>query len=169
MYSSFYDKAQSELFCSTFNKQLRILNESWENKKVLSIKEHEYYDVKKELIPGEEIGNGAKDMEMESAYDKNGLYLGEPKTAKLLVDKYGIKQFEKSEKDDSICSIGFNPDNKTWYGWSHRAIVGFKIGDKIFEENFGNDNTKYVEHGKITITNLDQAKQSAINFAKYVS
>jgi len=27
-------------------------------------------------------------------------------------------------------NIGFNPEEGRWYGWSHRAIYGFKIGSK---------------------------------------
>jgi len=170
MYSSFYDKALSELFCSTFsNKYVQILNEDMAVKKLLKLTEHEYYDVKKELYDGEEFGKGAPDMEMESAYTKDGKYLGDSKTAKMLVDKFGIKQFEFAGPDSNICNIGFNPDTNIWFGWSHRVIIGFDIGDMLFEENFGDDETEYKKHGKIKIEKIDQAKQAAINFAKYIS
>lgn len=29
------------------------------------------------------------------------------------------------------CGLGYNPKTKTWYGWSHRAIAGFKIGTEV--------------------------------------
>ena len=38
-----------------------------------------------------------------------------------------------------------------------------------FEEDFGNDETKFTQHGSKTIKNLNDAKQAAINFAKYIS
>ena len=45
-------------------------------------------------------------------------------------------------------STGFDEEKEIWYGWSHRAVVGFKIGDKIFEPDFGDDDTLFSEHGK---------------------
>ncbi len=71
--------------------------------------------------------------------------------------------------DQLISGLGFNLKEKKWYGWSHRAICGFVIGDKIFEEKFGTDNTPYTKHGKVTIKTLAQAKKSAQNFARYVA
>jgi len=41
--------------------------------------------------------------------------------------KYNITKFEGA-------GLGLDEDKGIWYGWSHRAIVGFKIGDKIFDE-----------------------------------
>jgi len=68
-----------------------------------------------------------------------------------------IKQLLESVITDSIVkkysltqvgnSIGFNEKEQKWYGWSHRAVASFGIGDKIFEEDFGDDNTPFVKHG----------------------
>jgi hypothetical protein len=77
-----------------------------------------------------------------------------------------VKQHSLTQVKDGI---GFSEKEKKWYGWSHRAICGFGIGDKIFEEDFGDDNTEYSKHGKKDIKNLEDAKQSAINFSDYVS
>jgi len=66
-------------------------------------------------------------------------------------------------------STGFDEEKEIWYGWSHRAVVGFKIGDKIFEPDFGDDDTLFSEHGSKDIKTLDDAKLSAIAFSKYVS
>jgi hypothetical protein len=41
-----------------------------------------------------------------------------------LAKKFKIDKFESG-------SIGYSSESKKWYGWSHRAICGFKIGDKI--------------------------------------
>lgn len=76
--------------------------------------------------------------------------------------KYKITKVEQG-------SIGFSEENQTWYGWSHRACVGFKIGDKIFDADFGDENTPFIKHGSKTIKTLDQAKQAAKNFADYIS
>lgn len=66
-------------------------------------------------------------------------------------------------------SIGLDEDKGIWYGWSHRAVFGFKIGDKIFEEDFGDDDTSFAKHGSKTIKTLDDAKLSAERFSDYVS
>jgi len=81
---------------------------------------------------------------------------------------------EKMLKDNNITkhvshSTGLDEESGTWYGWSHRAVVGFKIGNKIFEPDFGDDNTDFTEHGSKPIKTLADAKQSAKAFADYVS
>lgn len=52
--------------------------------------------------------------------------------------KYGITEQLQSafgEKEHSermgTTSLGFNPVEQKWYGWSHRAIYGFGVGSKI--------------------------------------
>lgn len=79
-----------------------------------------------------------------------------------LTKKFNITKFEG-------CGMGLDEDKNIWYGWSHRAICGFKIGDKIFDRDYGDDSTKYSEHGKKTIKTLSDAKTAAKNFADYVS
>lgn len=34
-------------------------------------------------------------------------------------------------------SLGFNPKEQKWYGWSHRAVFGFGIGSKCKQGNCG--------------------------------
>lgn len=64
-----------------------------------------------------------------SAYSKqDGGYIGDVKAANIYINKFGIETFEKTRPDNSVCSIGFNPKAKKWYGWSHRAIFGFGVG-----------------------------------------
>lgn len=97
---------------------------------------------------------------------------------KLLIEKietradhiksHGIEP-EKSDPSHSVCSIGWSEKEQKYYGWSHRAMIGFGIGDKIFDPDFGDDETIYVKHGEKTIKNKEDAKISAIAFAEYVS
>jgi hypothetical protein len=84
--------------------------------------------------------------------------------------KYGVTEQIQSSRNDSegTINIGFNPLNKKWYGWSHRAIVAFGIGDKIFEKDFGNNKTPFIKHGSKTIKTFSDAKKAAINFANYI-
>ena len=48
-----------------------------------------------------------------------------------LAKKYGIEHFEFPFPSSGVKSVGFNPKTQTWYGWSHRAIAGFKVGDVV--------------------------------------
>lgn len=113
----------------------------------------------------------SKHFEMRTAYTIDGdKYIGDEKTAKYLCKKkYLTKLQPRLGGPGKICSIGFNEQEQKWYGWSHRAIFGFGVGDKIFEENYGDDKTVFSNHGSKTIRTLDDAKKSASNFAGYVS
>ena len=70
---------------------------------------------------------------MRVAYNMNGDYIGTPFFARNIVVKRGI-QPELSEPGNSVCSIGFCEREQKWYGWSHRAICGFGIGDVIKDD-----------------------------------
>ncbi len=48
-----------------------------------------------------------------------------------LAKKYGIERFEYPHATSTIKHIGFAPKEQKWYGWSHRAIYGFKVGDTV--------------------------------------
>lgn len=93
--------------------------------------------------------------------------------AKLLAKKYGITHREKRLATSQVCSIGYSPRRKKFFGWSHRAIAGFGIGDGFFPEPPGGeagvrwDPPK--EKDRVKIKTLSQAKQSAKNFAKWVA
>lgn len=78
--------------------------------------------------------------------------------------KLGITdQIQGKSRKSKACSIGFNPTEKKWYGFSHRAICGFKIGDRAREVYPGE--TKL---GK-KLKTLEECKQAAKDFAESVS
>lgn len=88
---------------------------------------------------------------------------------------------EKSKPDHSVNSIGKSKADGKWYGWSHRAVAGFKVGDKVIGDNAGKkvdypklaDGTLDFDNGKyeadFTIKNDLHAKQVALTFADSVS
>ena len=131
---------------------------------VLKVREYNGYQVRTERVSY----NDDDPTVLRSAYTPDGDYIGSPERARYLIDKRGIKP-EKISPDHNICSIGFCAEEQKWYGWSHRAIFGFGIGDKLFEEDFGDDHTHFSEHGSITIETVEQTKQAAINFADFVA
>lgn len=106
----------------------------------------------------------------KQAYNLNGDWIGDSKLAHKLIVKWGIMP-EVYKKGEPLmpCTIGFCQKDQKWYGWSHRAICGFGIGDKLFEEGYGDEHTLFIEHGEKTIVKLNQARQSAIRFARSVS
>lgn len=59
----------------------------------------------------------------------DGSYVGVPKNAYYL-ESLGIAP-QQAKAGDNVASIGFSSNKMKWYGWSHRAIVGFGIGSKV--------------------------------------
>lgn len=133
-------------------------------KKVLSVRKYKCgYEVRTELI---DWGHGDP-VEMKNAYTPRGSYIGSSVWGHRLVAKRGIKP--QLVPGASVCSIGFCSRDGRWYGWSHRAICGFGIGDRVFEQKYGDDDTPYVQHGHEIIVTLAQARKAATRFANYVS
>lgn len=103
---------------------------------VVSTTPMQHYTLKVVRLDG---GRPEDDVMTKQCVTSAGDYIGDPRTTDLLINKYGIRHFEKTEPAHCVCSIGYNPDTRTWFGWSHRAIFGFapgstcKMGDCQFE------------------------------------
>lgn len=123
------------------------------------------FEIRSELI---EYGDGST-LEWATAYSPHGHYIGPAPVGRNLA-KYGIVP-ELPTPKHRVCAVGYSPKEKAWYGWSHRAIVGFKVGDMIFEEKFpgATDKTPFRKHGRRKIETLAQAREAAVAFAAYVS
>ncbi len=117
---------------------------------------------------------------IKSAYTMDGHYIGNPRTARYIVVKRGIKP-ELSDPIHKVCSIGFCEKEQKWYGWSHRAIYGFGIGDVVSEgdcaASSGWTKEYLAEHPEddtslpvgFKAKDLVDAKRMAIAFANSVS
>ncbi|KKM70210.1 hypothetical protein LCGC14_1442940 [marine sediment metagenome] len=115
----------------------------------------------------------------KTAYTPKGDYIGDKKTAHLLCSKKGIKP-EKVHPSSNVCSIGFCEREQKWYGWSHRAIYGFGVGDVVEEGDCANSSgytEEYLEDHPdddlslpvgFTAKDLIDAKRMAIAFADSV-
>lgn len=127
------------------------------------------YLYRREVVDDSEFG-GDGDLEMVNCYSADsGHWIGDAKMARFLCIKRGLVNVQKANPKHCVCSIGFNKSEQKWYGWSHRAICGFGVGDMIFEENYGDDTTIFTEHGIKPVKNMVDAKVAAVNFAAYVS
>ncbi len=135
---------------------------------VLNVRKYKAgYEIRTELVDVD-FEDVQEPLEMKNAYNPDGQYIGDSKMAHLLCKKMGIAP-EKKRESVSVCSIGYCEKDKKWYGWSHRAIVGFGVGDRIFEQNYGDEDTLFVDHGEIAIESMDQARIAAIAFSDYIS
>ena len=70
-------------------------------------------------------------IEMYSFYNKDGKYIGCIEDFQRLVINRGIEP--ETYDNNKVCSIGKSTKDGKWYGWSHRAIYGFQIGDIVQE------------------------------------
>lgn len=129
------------------------------------------YELRTEEFSGQEYGlSQGETMKMTSAFTPDGSYIGNSRMARLIVVKRGIKPELRTDHSNT-CSIGFCEREQKWYGWSHRAICGFALGDKLFEEFYpgADDHTPFIAHGSKIIETMEDAKQAAMNFAESVS
>lgn len=100
--------------------------ESPEVVEVLSERKLKRFTIRRERV--QPNVSGMAEMEIESAFTHDGLYIGDVALAKVLCDRHGIKP-EKIHAADPACRIGFSDSKQRWYGWSHRAMYGFGPGD----------------------------------------
>lgn len=131
------------------------------------------YELKEiEVVPGE--------PKMTAAFSlKDGGYIGLEDDAKRLEER-GIVP-ELREPDHGTCSIGFCEKEQKWYGWSHRAMCGFGIGDVVKDGDCAATSgwtDEYLEQHPEADTRLpvgfkaetlEDAKRIAIAFADCVS
>jgi hypothetical protein len=118
---------------------------------------------------------------MTQALTHNMDYIGTPREARKLWKKFGIEKFELADPTHKVVSIGFSPSQQKWYGWSHRAICCFGIGDTVKEGDCTNSSgfiesylKEHPEEDKrlpigFTAKTLEDAKRMAIAFAESVS
>lgn len=123
------------------------------------------FEIRKEIVDS----GGDKPLEWEMAYSIHGDYIGDVKVARALA-KLGIMP-ELPSPAHTVCAVGYSAKEKKWFGWSHREIVGFKIGDMIFDERMpgATGKTPFVQDGTVPIKTLADAREAAVAFAAYVS
>lgn len=112
---------------------------------------------------------------------QDGSYIGDPEDAYRKITRYGITEFFKFGSDCNVASIGWSPSQQKWYGWSHRALYGFKIGDTVKEgdccASSGYTDEYLADHPEenralpvgFTAKSLDDCRRMAEAFAESVS
>lgn len=87
------------------------------------------YEIREETWIFDDDNDG---LSMRTAYTPTGDWIGDSKSAYHLCQIRGIAP-EKAHPTHCVCSIGFCEKEQKWYGWSHRAMYGFGIGDIVKE------------------------------------
>ena len=126
-------------------------------------------------------GASGQTVTLDVAYTPDGDYIGTPEVAHSLCNKRGISPERGSPSSpQKVCSIGFSARDQKWYGWSHRAIYGFSVGDVAKEGDCvcssGWTDEYLAEHPDKDLSlpigfeakTLDDAKRMAIAFAESV-
>lgn len=140
-------------------------------------------DITSEDINTKEHGGSEdKPIIMYSCRSKiDGGYIGTPENAWEYIKELGLSLIQKANPKNNVCSIGFNEKEERWYGWSHRAIASFGIGDVVKEGDCTNSSgytdeyLKYHPEADISLSvgfaakTLEDAKRMAIVFADSVS
>ena len=133
------------------------------------VHKHPEYNIETETFTYESSEDPPVIFKSVYAYNDYGVfYVGG------VIQAYRLRNLSKFQSYDpkstsGVACIGYNATQKKWCGWSHRAMVCFGEGDKIFEYDYGDENTLFKEHGHETIKNDEDAMLSARNFAEYVS
>lgn len=98
-----------------------------------------------------------------TAVNDAGEYIGPVDRARYLSEK-GVQPILRSP-DHKVCSIGKSSKDGKWYGWSHRAMYGFGIGDSLKPGDCG---TETFPAGRVAVTEAD-ARAMAEAFADDVA
>jgi hypothetical protein len=99
------------------------------------------------------------------------------------IERGVTEQFQATGSHGKTAQIAYNPKLKAWYGWSNRAVSGFKIGHKVkkgdctLSSGWTKDAPQYKADLKriakypagFIAKTLDDCKQLAILFANSVS
>lgn len=71
-------------------------------------------------------------FEVEEARTLNDLYIGEPRYAAMLFREHCFDpySFEAIDEGGEVAAIAYDTELKEWFGWSHRGMKGFGVGDR---------------------------------------
>lgn len=73
----------------------------------------------------------AEPFEVTTVYTIEGYHVGSPVDARTLESR-GIRPTLRAPSSKT-CSIGYCEREGKWYGWSHRAMRGFGVGELLVE------------------------------------
>lgn len=128
-------------------------------KNIVTVRSRRFYKAGYEVVKEH---HSDFDVTIMSAYTPDGVYIGDPAMARMLIVQRGIRP-ELASSDHRVCSIGYCAKDGKWYGWSHRAICGFGIGSRLKKGDCGYDPSLGAAK------TIAEARMLAIRFAAAVS
>jgi hypothetical protein len=95
--------------------------------------------LKKVKIKWSEIAPDISDDEVDLILGNDDSYvcLASDESLVSFMEEHGIEPQSISGIPYAVAQIGFSDKEQKWYGWSHRAIYGFGMGDEITEDSIG--------------------------------
>ena len=103
---------------------------------------------------------------MAGAFAPDGGYIGTPAVARRLVGELGIAPV--SDPPGETCCIGFCEREQRWYGWSHRAMTAYGVGDTLFADDILHQDYPDRYPAGTTLATLDACRRAAADFAESV-
>ena len=83
--------------------------------------------------------------------------------------KFGItEQIQDGYGEPTTCCIGFNPIGQKWFGWSHRAIFGFGIGQTIKQGDCGFEASSKEEWIKVAMAFWGDCEYALNGVTEYI-
>ena len=91
---------------------------------------------------------------------------------KKIAKQFGITEFDRAQVGSATYTVGFSPTRKKWYGWSHRAVFGFGVGDVVKKGDVIAKGGEFAPPSALdvgfTAKSMDDAKRIAAVFADAV-
>jgi len=133
------------------------------------VREAELYDLHEEVWQFGTTPDSRTTMRV--ARNKDGYYIGDERDAKFLCDQLGISP-ELRTPESGTCSYGWSEAKGRWFGWSHRAIHGFREGHKVTRGSIVS--TESTPEGRgfqpgHVLRSDEEARRAAMLFAEEVS
>ena len=161
------------LVCKVVYSRLSPFSKEYYKQKVIE-ELKKAYDVRWEKTPVSE------DFWYTVYSNVDGGYIGTPEEAYRQYQR-GLRFIQKAHTEDKVCSIGLDSDKQKWFGWSHRAMYGFGVGDIVkdgdccassrWTDEYLKDHPQ--EDRRLPIgfiaKSMEDAKRMAIAFAESVS
>jgi len=135
------------------------------------VREAGLYDVHEEVWELGTRGRPGDTLTSRIARNKSGDYIGDERDAKFLCDQLGIAPV-RADDGHSVCSYGYSEAKGKWFGWSHRAIHGFREGHKVSTGSVVS--TEHAAEGRgfqpgHVLRTDEEARRAAMLFASEVS
>ncbi len=158
-----YDKWYS--FSYGVKCKLHDPDKPYRQKIVDTVKDHKEMEIVYQTFNDRGQDDPKGEHGMYSVKTLSDKYIGSIRDAYFITNLIHLK----SHKDSNQICCGWNVKDQKAHGWSHRAMASFGKGDRVFDPEFGDDTTVFKDHGEKTIETFQDAIQSALNFAEYVS